>query len=135
MEIKSIKQVLEDLGRKSAVARIDILPGNGSISINGKVFNLYMQNNPKLLKTILAPLVLLNIEKNYNIIIKAHGGGLNGQAEAIKLGISKAFYNLVDVESQKKLKAENFLTRNSLCKERRKYGLKKARKAPQFSKR
>ncbi len=63
------------------------------------------------------------------------GGGLSGQADAIRLGISKALYKIVENNSQQELKRNGFLTRNSLCKERRKYGLKKARKAPQFSKR
>ena len=82
-----------------------------------------------------SPLLFLNLEKNYDAIIKVKGGGLNGQAQAIKLSISRVLYELVDIDNQKLLKTNGFLTQNSLCKERRKYGLKKARKAPQFSKR
>lgn len=77
----------------------------------------------------------MNIEKNYDIIIRCIGGGLSGQTDAIKLGISRALYKITEDNNKKKLKVKGFLTRNSLSKERRKYGLKKARKAPQFSKR
>nr|YP_010700116.1 ribosomal protein S9 [Colacium mucronatum]WCH63262.1 ribosomal protein S9 [Colacium mucronatum] len=108
--------MLFSLKRKSAIARVDLYPGTGTINVNGKLFDVYMQNNPKLK---IAPLDLLNFEKNYNIIVRTNGGGLNGQAEAIQLAISKALYNLVDIENQKKLRAAKFLTRNSLCKERR----------------
>lgn len=103
--------------------------------INGKDSALFLQFNPKLLKNIKSPLSLLNLDEKYDIFIKTKGGGVTGQSEAIKLSIARAIYNYVDDASQKKLKESGFLTRNSLCKERRKYGLKKARKAPQFSKR
>lgn len=79
--------------------------------------------------------MFLNLEKTYDVNIKVKGGGLNGQAQAIKLSISRVLYDLVDSDKKKLLKINGFLTQNSLCKERRKYGLKKARKAPQFSKR
>lgn len=79
--------------------------------------------------------MFLNLEKTYDVSIKVKGGGLNGQAQAIKLSISRVLYDLVDSDKKKLLKINGFLTQNSLCKERRKYGLKKARKAPQFSKR
>nr|YP_009144897.1 ribosomal protein S9 [Euglenaria anabaena]AKJ83344.1 ribosomal protein S9 [Euglenaria anabaena] len=121
--------------RKSAIAKVIIAPGNGNITINGKYFEDYVQNNPKLIKIIQAPLILLEMEKSFNIKIHSLGGGLSGQSDAIKLGIARALYVIVETESQRKLKINGLLTRNPLCKERRKYGLKKARKAPQFSKR
>lgn len=82
-----------------------------------------------------SPLYLLGKEKDYNFNIKSMGGGLVGQSEAIKLGISRALCYIITDEEKRKLKEKGFLTRNSQCKERRKYGLKKARKASQFSKR
>lgn len=121
--------------RKEAIANIKIISGEGRIIINGKKYEEYIQNNPRLIKIIKSPLQLLNLEKNYDIIVRCIGGGLSGQADAIKLGISKALYKIVENNGQQELKRNGFLTRNSLCKERRKYGLKKARKAPQFSKR
>lgn len=121
--------------RKSAIARVNVTTGNGEIIINGKEFQSYMNNNPKMIKTIQSPLYLLGKEKDFNFTIKSIGGGLVGQSEAIKLGISRALCNLLTDEEKRKLKEKGFLTRNSQCKERRKYGLKKARKAPQFSKR
>nr|YP_007317191.1 ribosomal protein S9 [Monomorphina aenigmatica]AFZ88793.1 ribosomal protein S9 [Monomorphina aenigmatica] len=119
-----------NLKRKCATVLIKLLTGTGKIIINGKNIHDYMQNNPRK-----APLSLLESEKNYDVIIKCLGGGLSGQAEAIKLALSRALYKLVEIPNQQILKENGFLTRNSLCKERRKYGLKKARKAPQFSKR
>lgn len=121
--------------RKSAIAKVILTPGNGSIIINGKDFQDYMQNNPKLIKNIQAPLMLLEMEGNFNITVHLIGGGLSGQSDAIRLGIARALYKIVESGNQRKLKTNGLLTRNSLCKERRKYGLKKARKAPQFSKR
>lgn len=121
--------------RKSSIATVKLVPGTGSITVNDKDFSSYMQNNPRMLKIIQSPLILLGLERKYNVTSIVLGGGLTGQAEAIKLGISRALFTLVELEDQRKLKMNGFLTRNSLCKERRKYGLKKARKAPQFSKR
>lgn len=131
-----VKTKKETVGRrKSAIARINITTGNGEILINGKEFQSYMNNNPKMIKTIQSPLYLLGKEKDYNFNIKSMGGGLVGQSEAIKLGISRALCYIITDEEKRKLKEKGFLTRNSQCKERRKYGLKKARKASQFSKR
>lgn len=121
--------------RKEAIANVKVLTGNGKIIINGRNFDEYVQNNSRLINIIRSPLIILNLERNYDLIIRCIGGGLSGQSEAIKLGISKSLYKLVDEDSKKILKVNGFLTRNSLVKERRKFGLKKARKAPQFSKR
>nr|YP_009540865.1 ribosomal protein S9 [Phacus inflexus]AYQ93308.1 ribosomal protein S9 [Phacus inflexus] len=131
-----IEQKLKNLGRrKSAIALVKIVSGTGIISINGKDSTEFLQFNPKLIKCIKSPLNILNLDEKYDIFVKTKGGGVTGQSEAIKLSIARAIYNYVDDASRRKLKENGFLTRNSLCKERRKYGLKKARKAPQFSKR
>lgn len=121
--------------RKSSIASVSLFSGSGNILVNGKNFRDYLQNNPKMINIVKSPLCLLGLDESYDINVKVYGGGLVGQSEAIKLGLARSLYNIVDLNDQNKLKAHGFLTRNSLCKERRKYGLKKARKAPQFSKR
>lgn len=121
--------------RKSSVASVKLIPGVGHISINSIDLTNYVQNNPKLLSVIQSPLQALGLDKTFDVVVKVSGGGLNGQSEAIRLGVARSLFVLLDAEDQRKLRSFGFLTRNSLCKERRKYGLKKARKAPQFSKR
>jgi len=120
--------------RKSAIAQIQLVKGTGEFLINGKSGVLYMQENPASVLSIQAPLELLRLQKTYDTIVIVKGGGLIGQAEAIKLGMARA---LCDIEKSYRpfLKTKGYLTRDSRCKERKKYGLKKARKAPQFSKR
>lgn len=131
-----IENELKNLGRrKSAVALVKVSLGTGIISINGKDCAQYLQFNPKFIKNIKSPLDILDLGDKYDIFVRTKGGGISGQSEAIKLSIARAIYKYIDNISQKKLRENGFLTRNSLCKERRKYGLKKARKAPQFSKR
>ena len=120
--------------RKSAIAQIQIIRGNGEFFINGKSGLSYMQENPSLLLTIQAPFDLLGLQKNYTVIAKVSGGGLAGQANAIQLGVARAICSLEE-SYRSSLRIKGFLTRDSRSKERRKYGLKKARKAPQFSKR
>lgn len=120
--------------RKSAIAQIKIIQGNGEFIINGKSGLSYMQENPSFLLTIQAPLDLLGLQKNYTIIANVNGGGLAGQADAIRLGVARALC-LVEESYRGSLRIKGLLTRDSRTKERRKYGLKKARKAPQFSKR
>jgi small subunit ribosomal protein S9 len=121
--------------RKSAVAQVKLFSkGTGKITINGRDGTDYMQYNPFLISTIQQPLENINVSDSYDTIIKCSGGGLTGQAEAIQLGIARALCKIKD-SNRYSLKVEGYLTRNSLCKERKKYGLKKARKAPQFSKR
>jgi small subunit ribosomal protein S9 len=120
--------------RKSAIAQIKLIRGNGEFIINGKSGLSYMQENPSFLLAIQAPLDLLGLQKNYTVIVKVTGGGLAGQADAIRLGVARALC-LLEESYRSSLRLKGFLTRDSRIKERRKYGLKKARKAPQFSKR
>lgn len=120
--------------RKSAVARVRLVPGEGQITVNGKPGDLYLQFNPEYLAAAKAPLETLGLEGEYDILVNAHGGGLTGQADAIRLGVARALCQL-DPENRKPLKTEGYLTRDPRAKERKKYGLRKARKAPQFSKR
>ncbi|WP_196593121.1 30S ribosomal protein S9 [Pectinatus sottacetonis] len=119
--------------RKTSVARVRLVPGEGNIKINGQDMNDYF--GLKTLELIVKqPLVLTETEGKYDVIAKVEGGGASGQAGAIRHGISRALL-LVDGELRKSLKKAGFLTRDPREKERRKYGLKKARKASQFSKR
>jgi small subunit ribosomal protein S9 len=120
--------------RKSAVARVRLVPGNGQLTINGKPGDLYLQFNPEYLSATKAPLETLGLESEYDILVNAHGGGLTGQADAVRLGVARALCQL-DPDNRKPLKTEGYLTRDPRAKERKKYGLRKARKAPQFSKR
>ena len=120
--------------RKSAVARVRLVPGDGQLTINGKPGDLYLQFNAGYLAVTKAPLETLGLENEYDILVTAHGGGLTGQADAVRLGVARALCQL-DPENRKPLKIEGYLTRDPRAKERKKYGLRKARKAPQFSKR
>jgi len=120
--------------RKNAIARVRLVPGSGQIVINGKPGENYLQGNPAYLAAAKAPLETLGLEADYDIIVNAHGGGLTGQADAIKMGAARALCEL-DPENRTPLKREGLLTRDPRAKERRKYGLRKARKAPQYSKR
>lgn len=119
--------------RKSSIARVNIVPGTGKITINNKdmkeVFTL-----ATLQAIILKPFNVANMMEKYDVEATVHGGGFAGQAGAIAHGISKALAS-TDIEVRGVLKRNGLLTRDSRVKERRKYGLKKARKAPQFSKR
>ena len=123
--------------RKTAVAQVILTDGSGNININGKEGVVYLQENVNSIGLLLAPLYLLEIEKKYDFKIKVKGGGFSGQAEAIQLGISRALRQIgqLDPDLISKLKLQGFLRTNSRVKERKKYGLKKARKAPQYSKR
>lgn len=120
--------------RKSSVARVRLVPGNGQLTINGKPGELYLQFNPRYLATTKAPLETLGLESEYDILVNVNGGGLTGQADSIRLGVARALCQL-DPDNRKPLKVEGYLTRDPRAKERKKYGLHKARKAPQFSKR
>jgi small subunit ribosomal protein S9 len=93
-----------------------------------------MQCNSQYINALKTPLITLGLENNYDIYVNTHGGGLRGQADAIKLGVARALCH-ISSENRTSLKAEGLLTRDARCKERKKYGLKKARKASQFSKR
>ncbi|NMB02017.1 MAG: 30S ribosomal protein S9 [Firmicutes bacterium] len=119
--------------RKKSIARVRILPGNGNITINKRPIEDYFGR--EVLRTIVRqPLVLTNTEDKYDIIVNVHGGGTTGQAGAIRHGISRALLT-VDEDLRGPLKKAGYLTRDPRMKERKKYGLKKARRAPQFSKR
>ncbi|MBD2436729.1 30S ribosomal protein S9 [Nostoc sp. FACHB-110] len=120
--------------RKSAVARVRLVPGSGQLTVNGKAGDLYFQFNANYLGVIKAPLETLGLESEYDILVKAEGGGLTGQADSIRLGVARALCQL-DPENRSPLKIEGYLTRDPRAKERKKYGLHKARKAPQYSKR
>lgn len=120
--------------RKSAIARVRLVPGSGEITVNGKSGNLYFNQIAEYLQGIKAPLETLGLENDYDILVNAHGGGLTGQADAVKLGVARALCQLAP-ENRQPLKSEGYLTRDPRAKERKKYGLHKARKAPQYSKR
>lgn len=120
--------------RKSAVARVRLVPGTGQLTINGKPGDLYLQFNHTYLAAAKAPLETLGLENEYDILVNARGGGLTGQADSIRLGVARALCQL-DPDNRKPLKIEGYLTRDPRAKERKKYGLHKARKAPQYSKR
>ena len=120
--------------RKSAVARVRLVPGRGEIRVNGKPALAYFNQIPGYLEAVKAPLETLGLENEYDVLVKAHGGGLTGQADAVKLGVARALCQLAP-ENRQPLKSEGYLTRDPRAKERKKYGLHKARKAPQYSKR
>ncbi|NLB10361.1 MAG: 30S ribosomal protein S9 [Clostridiaceae bacterium] len=120
--------------RKQSVARVRLYPGKGDITINGKDIDDYLEMET-LRYIVRQPLNEVNATDRYSIVVNVNGGGISGQAGAIRHGIARA---LVDADSEMykaALKKAGFLTRDSRVKERKKYGLKKARKASQFSKR
>ncbi|MBQ1821193.1 MAG: 30S ribosomal protein S9 [Clostridia bacterium] len=119
--------------RKKSVARVRLLPGTGNITINKRDIEDYF--GLETLKMIVrAPLVLTNLSEKYDVNVNVYGGGTTGQAGAIRHGISRALLT-VDPELRGTLKKAGFLTRDPRMKERKKYGLHAARRAPQFSKR
>ena len=119
--------------RKKSVARVRLIPGTGNIKINDRDIDIYF--GLETLKVIVKqPLALTETVSNYDVIVKVIGGGFTGQAGAIRHGIARALLK-VDENLKPVLKKAGFLTRDPRMKERKKYGLKKARKAPQFSKR
>lgn len=120
--------------RKSSVAKVRLVPGTGEMIVNGKSGSDYFNRVPSYLTSAKAPLETLGLESEYNILVSASGGGLTGQSDAVKLGVARALCQL-DPENRGPLKSEGYLTRDPRCKERKKYGLHKARKAPQYSKR
>ena len=120
--------------RKEAVARVFLIPGEGNLIINKTPGEKYLQYNETYLNTVRLPLEKLNLDQQFNVVAIVKGGGLTGQAQAIQLGVARLLCQL-DQENRKILKSFGFLTRDSRIKERKKYGLRKARKAPQYSKR
>ena len=137
MSLKTSDRQLAYFGigrRKTSVAKVVIVPGDGSFVVNHKPGELYMQFNADYIKATKAPLTILGLENTYNIYVNTHGGGLKGQADAIKMGVERALCYMSN-DNKPALKVEDLLTRDARSKERKKYGLRKARKAPQFSKR
>ena len=121
--------------RKKAIARVRLIPeGNGAISINKRSLDDYFGGLDTLKYIVNQPLALVGASDKYDVVVNVYGGGATGQAGAIRHGISRALV-LADEDTKSALKAAGFLTRDPRAKERKKYGLKKARKAPQFSKR
>lgn len=120
--------------RKCAIARVVLQEGTGKVIINYRDANEYLQGNPLWVDYVKYPLMALGYETSYDVFVKAHGGGLSGQAQAISLGIARALLKVSEIH-RAPLRREGLLTRDSRVVERKKVGLKKARKAPQFSKR
>ena len=119
--------------RKSSVARVYMTAGTGVITVNGKTLDQYLPQEV-LRMVVKSPLVITNTEGQFDININVYGGGLTGQAGAMRHGIARALLE-VGEDYRPVLKSAGFLTRDSRAKERKKYGLKGARRAPQFSKR
>ena len=119
--------------RKTSVARVRIRPGNGTITINTRPLNEYFDVEQDRYN-VLHPLLATNKREAVDIVIKVHGGGNTGQSGAIKLGIARALI-LFDATTEEVLRQENLMTRDGRMKERKKYGLRGARKGTQFSKR
>lgn len=120
--------------RKSAIAKVWIKNGKGRLIINGKSLDDWLGGHEAIKMKVMQPLVLTKQEKSVDIVALAFGGGYNAQAEALRHGISKAL-NLFDVSFRAILKPNGLLTRDSRVVERKKYGKRKARRSPQFSKR
>lgn len=119
--------------RKEAIARVRLMPGTGSYQLNGRTLEDYFPTRAHRM-IVSAPLRTIGRDKDFDVIARIEGGGVNGQAGALRLGIARALIEL-DPELRPALKKEGYLSRDAREKERRKYGLKKARKAPQYSKR
>ena len=134
MAKKSENIVFQGTGRrKESIARVRLMAGKGNITVNGKTLDEYF--GTEILKVIVnQPFAVTNTVGKYDVVVKVVGGGFTGQAGAIRHGIARAL-NEANSEFRPVLKANGFLTRDPRMKERKKYGMKKARKAPQFSKR
>jgi small subunit ribosomal protein S9 len=121
--------------RKSAVARVRLFPGNGEITVNGKTSREYFGGRELHQLVIQQPLQLTNTMSRFHIVVKVVGGGSSGQAGAVRHGISRALCRVETEEFRPALKKAGLLTRDARVKERKKVGLKRARKAPQYTKR
>jgi small subunit ribosomal protein S9 len=130
----TIDRPIQTVGRrKKAIVRVRLVPGSGKLTMNGKAFDEYFPNKVHQ-QLIREPLVTTERTEQCDIFANLHGGGTSGQAGALRLAIARAL-TLVDPEDRPSLKKAGFLTRDPRATERKKYGLKKARKAPQYSKR
>ena len=130
---KKLVQYLGTGRRKAAVARVYLRPGKGKITINGRDFEDYIPSAATRLD-VLQPLELTENTEKFDVLVNVFGGGMTGQAGAIRLGITRALME-VNPDYRATLKPAGLVTRDPRAKERKKYGLKKARRAPQFSKR
>ena len=125
---------VEGIGRrKTAIARARLVQGKGTITILDKSLDVYFQL-PRLQEVVKAPLLALGVLKDFDVSVHVEGGGINAQAEAVRLGIARALVTS-DAENKKKLRTLGYMTRDPRMVERKKYGLKKARLSPQWSKR
>ena len=130
-----IERPIQTVGRrKEAVVRVRLVPGTGNFDLDGRSLEAYFPNKVHQ-QLVNDPFKVLDLEGRYDVFARIHGGGVSGQAGALRLGISRAL-NEIDLEGNRPtLKRAGFLTRDARVTERKKYGLKKARKAPQYSKR
>jgi small subunit ribosomal protein S9 len=119
--------------RKSAIARVYLRPGNGDFKVNGRPFDQYFVTESQR-HNAREPLLSTETASSFNIVVRVSGGGVNGQADAVRLGVARALM-VFNIELRKKLKAEGLISRDSRSKERKKYGQKGARKRFQYSKR
>ncbi len=120
--------------RKTSVARVWLIPGSGQVSVNGQDLETYFHGRASLIRAVLAPLQEAGVDGRYDVRVNVTGGGIAGQAGAIRHGIARALVE-ADPDLRPVVKKAGYLRRDPRMKERRKYGLKKARKAPQYSKR
>lgn len=128
------KPIVQATGRrKRSIARIRVHPGTGEVTVNGKTASDYFPSESQVVHAT-EPLRSVSVEETYDIDASIHGGGFSGQAGALRLGIARSLIEL-HPDERATLKAEGMLTRDPRKKESKKYGLKKARKAPQYSKR
>ena len=128
------KEIMATGRRKTSIAVVKLVKGKGRIFVNGKTLKNYIGNRPAIEMLVYRPLVLTDNQEKYDVKVKAIGGGVVAQCGAIRHGISRALLT-VDGDYRPALKKAGFLTRDPRMKERKKYGLKAARRAPQFSKR
>jgi small subunit ribosomal protein S9 len=119
--------------RKEAIVRVRLVPGTGKYSLNGRTLENYFPNKVHQ-QMINEPFTTLEKAEQYDVFARLSGGGISGQAGALRLGIARALIE-IEIDDRPALKKAGFLTRDARIKERKKYGLKKARKAPQYSKR
>jgi small subunit ribosomal protein S9 len=127
-------RLIQTVGRrKEAIVRVRLVPGSGQFTLNGRTIEQYFPNKVHQ-QLIREPFVILDQAEKYDVIALLHGGGVSGQAGALRLAIARALIE-VDIDDRPVLKKAGFLTRDPRVTERKKYGLKKARKAPQYSKR
>jgi small subunit ribosomal protein S9 len=121
--------------RKSSIANVRMSSGSGRITVNGRGLQNYLQYNLQYVNTAISPLSYLGVAKKYDLYIHVSGGGIKGQVDAIKLGIARCLCSIYPIIGRRKLKTLGYIRQDARCKERKKYGLLKARKAPQYSKR